>query len=183
MVTITNITETEALISWNIPYFTAPEVYTVEYGLTSALDRVSSTVQSITDTSINFQPYDVMLQGLSTGTRYYFRVVARFGTDNIYVRSSDLFSFFTQFERKYTFVMKRVIFFYQVSSSSAQAAYLPFLEHNSTSISDDVLLSCDDCSSLEISLPSDFPFGGYFHQSIYVSYTFCAPKSACGQIA
>ena len=111
MVTITNITETEALISWNIPYFTAPEVYTVEYGLTSALDRVSSTVQSITDTSINFQPYDVMLQGLNTGTRYYFRVVARFGTDNIYVRSSDLFSFFTQFERKYTFVMKQVIFF------------------------------------------------------------------------
>ena len=52
---------------------------------------------------------------------------------------------------------------------AAQNAYLPFLNHTDTNIASDILLSCDDCSSLEIVLPYDFPFGGYYHQSVYVS--------------
>ena len=52
---------------------------------------------------------------------------------------------------------------------AAQNAYLPFLNHTDTNIASDSLLSCDDCSSLEIVLPYDFPFGGYYHQSVYVS--------------
>ena len=52
---------------------------------------------------------------------------------------------------------------------SAQTDYLPFLNHTDTYIDTGDLLSCDDCSSLEIPFPSDFPFGGYFHQSAYVN--------------
>ena len=103
MVEITDISRTEAVISWNIPSFTTTEEYIVEYGLSaSALDLVSDTVQSITDTSVNFEPYNVTLQGLTDGTQYYFRVVAQFGVGNVYVRSTNLFSFFTHFERKHS---------------------------------------------------------------------------------
>lgn len=101
MVTVSDITETEARISWNIPSFVEQEEYIVEYGLTAAaLDFESSIVDSITDISTTFYPYDVVLEGLNNGTQYFFRVVARFGTGDVYVRSSDIFSFFTKFERK-----------------------------------------------------------------------------------
>lgn len=101
MVIISDITETEALISWHIPFFIEQEEYVVEYGLSAtALDLESNTVPSITDTSVNFERYDVTLEGLSVGTQYYFRVVARFGTGDVYVRSTVIFSFFTQFERE-----------------------------------------------------------------------------------
>lgn len=52
---------------------------------------------------------------------------------------------------------------------SAQNDYLQFFEHTDTAIDFDILLSCDDCSSFEISFPTEFPFGGYFHRSLYVS--------------
>lgn len=101
MVTISDITETEARISWNIPSFTEQEEYVVEYGLSAtALDLESDTVLSITDTSVNFYHYNVTLEGLSIGTQYYFRVVARFGTGDVYIRSTEIFSFLTHFERE-----------------------------------------------------------------------------------
>lgn len=101
LVTISDITETGANISWHIPLFIEQEEYVVEYGLSpTALDFKSDTVLSITDTSVNFERYDVTLQGLSGGTQYYFRVVARFGTGDVYVRSTEIISFFTQFERE-----------------------------------------------------------------------------------
>lgn len=51
----------------------------------------------------------------------------------------------------------------------AQTVYLPFLDHTNTYIDGGSLLSCENCSSFEITFPSDFPMGGYFHQSAYVS--------------
>lgn len=81
--------------------FVEQEEYVVEYGLsTAALNLSSTTVLSITDTSINYEHYDVRLEGLSVGTQYYYRVVARFGTGGVFVRRTDIFSFFTKFERE-----------------------------------------------------------------------------------
>ena len=51
----------------------------------------------------------------------------------------------------------------------AQNSYLDFFGHTTTTISSGFLQSCDDCISPEISLPGDFPFGNYYHQSAYVS--------------
>ena len=101
MVAINNITMTEATISWSIQSFIEQEQYFVEYGLSAAnLELISDIIQSISDTTINFQPYSVTLQGLTEATKYFFRVVAEFGVGDVYVRSTNIFSFFTQFERK-----------------------------------------------------------------------------------
>ena len=95
---------TDATISWNIPMFTEQEEYIVEYGLSPTdLNLESDTVESITDTTILNQPYSVTLQGLTGSTKYYFRVMAKFGTGGLYVRHTALYAFFTQFERKYLF--------------------------------------------------------------------------------
>lgn len=100
-VQVSSITMTEATITWNIPEFIEQEEYTVEYGLSpSNLNLESETVQSITDTSVNFEQYSVTIRNLTGGTAYYFRVVARFGTGGVYVRHTEVFAFFTQFERK-----------------------------------------------------------------------------------
>ena len=127
MVTITDISRTGAVISWNIPSFIEQEEYVVEYGLSaSALDLVSDTIQSITDTSINFEPYNVTLQGLADGTQYYFRVVARFGVGGVYVRSTNLFSFFTHFERKYSISKLLVYVCYNYTWSLFQRKLITF---------------------------------------------------------
>ena len=157
---------TQATISWNIPFFTVPEEYTVEYGLSlSGLTLESNTVQSISDDHafLTNQPYAVTLRGLTGATKYYFRVVARF---DVYVRHSQVSAFFTQFERKHN---------HHISSSHsfsilivAQNEFLEFLAHTNTSINNGILLSCEHCGSVEIPFPSDFPFGGYYHQSAYV---------------
>ena len=167
---VTNISMTEATIAWDIPSFTVQEEYVVEYGLSATnLNLVSSIVQSISDNTINYQPYQVTLQGLMGSTQYFFRVLAEFGVGDIYHRSTNIFSFFTQFERKW---QQRVMYAHDkiCFPSSAQNVYLPFLPPTGTNIDSDMLLSCDDCSSLEITFPSNFPFGGYIHQSAYVSF-------------
>ena len=52
-----------------------------------------------------------------------------------------------------------------------QTIYLPFFDStNITAIDGGVLEICDDCSSSEILLPEDFPFGGYFHQTAFVKH-------------
>ena len=102
MVEITGITQSEATISWNIPVFLEQEEYVIEYGQSATdLNLLSDPVLSITDANINFQPYSQTLSGLQTGTLYFFRIVARFGTGGIYVRYSDLFAFITEFEREF----------------------------------------------------------------------------------
>jgi hypothetical protein len=146
-VRVRSFTMTEAKISWNIPRFTQQETYTVEYGLSATdLSLVSDVVQSITDTNINNEEYDVTLRNLAGATKYYYRVVARFG---VYVRHTQVYAFFTQ--------------------SAPQAVYLQFLEQTDTSVDGGTLFSCQHCSSFEITFPSDFPFGGYYHQSAYVA--------------
>ena len=47
-----------------------------------------------------------------------------------------------------------------------QMVYLSILPSGVDTVT---LPSCDDCSSEQIMLPSDFPFGGYYHQSAFVS--------------
>ena len=56
-----------------------------------------------------------------------------------------------------------------VSAYTEQLLYLQFLEPADTSIYSGTLEPCDDCTSSEIVLPADFPFGGYFHQTAYVT--------------
>ena len=56
---------------------------------------------------------------------------------------------------------------YSILLSIAQTSYLPWLEH--TGVNAGELEACDDCSSGEIQLPVDVPFGNYYHSSIYVS--------------
>ena len=51
--------------------------------------------------------------------------------------------------------------------SSDQASYLEWLTH--TGVNAGQVEACDDCSSDEILLPVDVPFGNYYHNSIYVS--------------
>ena len=163
-VRVRSFTMTEAKISWNIPRFTQQESYTVEYGLSATdLNLESDVVQSITDTNINNEEYDVTLRDLAGSTLYYYRVVARFG---VYVRHTQVYAFFTQFERKYNrhTIAPRIVVVY----SPAQAAYLQFLEQTDTSVDGGTLFSCQHCSSFEITFPSDFAFGGYYHQSAYV---------------
>lgn len=93
----------EVTISWSIPLFTEPEEYIVVYGLSASdLNLFSETVNSINNTNINNQPYSVTLQNLDSATLYFFRVVATFGTDGIYVRYSEVLSFITLYERKFS---------------------------------------------------------------------------------
>ena len=50
----------------------------------------------------------------------------------------------------------------------AQISYLDFFDHTMTTINSGFLPSCDDCISDAITLPGDFPFGNYYHQTAYV---------------
>ena len=57
---------------------------------------------------------------------------------------------------------------YHAFIHAEQANYLQFLPHADTRSDYGTLQICDDCTSSKISLPDDFPFGGYFHDSAYV---------------
>lgn len=52
--------------------------------------------------------------------------------------------------------------------SLAQNSYLDFLGHTNTFINSGYLPNCDECISPEITLPGEFPFGNYYHQTAYV---------------
>lgn len=59
--------------------------------------------------------------------------------------------------------------FHSVSvHNPAQNSYLDFFNHTTTTISSGNLQGCDDCISQAITLPGDFPFGNYYHQTAYV---------------
>ena len=88
-------------MTWSIPYIFEMESYTVEYGLSSLeLNQMSDVVLSPNDPTVIDRSYSVLLEGLDSGTLYYVRVRASFGTGELYVRYSDVISFFTQTERK-----------------------------------------------------------------------------------
>ena len=52
---------------------------------------------------------------------------------------------------------------------AAQDSYLEWLEP--TGLNAGTVVPCDDCSSDEIFLPVQFPFGNYYHSSVYVSHS------------
>ena len=56
---------------------------------------------------------------------------------------------------------------YVLIVSTAQQTYLQWLNH--TEVNAGQVDACDDCSSEEIQLPVDVPFGNYYHNSIHVS--------------
>ena len=51
--------------------------------------------------------------------------------------------------------------------AAAQESYLEWLSH--TGVNAGEVEACDDCSSEEIQLPVNVPFGNYYHNSVYVS--------------
>lgn len=82
-----------ANISWRIPYITSPEVYVVQYGLSS--DDLSTSTDAISsgfDTSITNQEYSVVLEGLPYVTLHYFKIVV---TNDIGRAESEVLSFTT----------------------------------------------------------------------------------------
>lgn len=148
-----------------------PETYYVEYGTDPGnLDLNSDILYSPLDMSLVNQTYQVNLQGLNTGTIYYLRVVAvfnevfkRYSDDNI-LRTKENGELLSVHE-SHTHILNIIC----SPTIAEQVVYLEFLPHTNTSISSETLEACDDCTSYEITLPGDFPFGGYFHQAAYVS--------------
>ena len=51
--------------------------------------------------------------------------------------------------------------------SAADVTYLEWIER--TGINPGVIRQCLDCNSVKIILPSPFPFGDYYNNSVYVS--------------
>ena len=141
----------------------------MEYG--TAPDNLITTTEPISspmDTTIVNQTYQVTLQGLNPSTVYYIRVAAVF--NEIYKRYSEVLPFVTKEQgicvevEFHTAALDQV---YTSPPTTEQSTYLGFLSFGSSS--DGTLEACDDCTSSEITLPGDFPFGGYFHQTAYVS--------------
>lgn len=73
-ITITNITENSAVISWTVSSISSPQEYTVEYGDDEDNLNETSEVLSVSDTSLTDQMYSVSLNGLRQGVLYYLRV-------------------------------------------------------------------------------------------------------------
>ena len=170
-VTILNVLLESANVSWRIPSFKMQEEYYLEYGTDpSNLDQTSDILPSPLDTSLVNQTYQVSLQGLNAGTIYYLRVVAVF--EEVFKRYSDDSILRTKENGEFNSLREshtQTLNIFFSPTITEQAVYLGFLPHTNTSISSGMLETCDDCTSYEITLPGDFPFGGYFHQAAYVS--------------
>ncbi|CAI8033001.1 Low-density lipoprotein receptor-related protein 6, partial [Geodia barretti] len=54
------------------------------------------------------------------------------------------------------------------TSEPPQASYLEWVEETGV-VNAGQIEACDDCSSEEIPLPNPFPFGNYYHNSVYMS--------------
>ena len=157
---------TSVNVSWNIPSITETEEYIVKYGVESDnLNLSSSTLDSVTDTTLKNQTYSVIINKLGAETIYYFRVLAQYGFGNLFKRYSDISAFRTLEKGEWKFIANRVENF----DFSEQLAYLPFLNHTDTYLNSSYLELCDDCTSGDIPLSIDFPFGDYIHQIAIVS--------------
>ena len=84
--------EETATISWRIPYFTSPEVYTVEYGLNSDDLLSSISIASENNITLTNQDYSVTLEGLLYVTTYYFKIVV---TNDVGSVETEVLSFTT----------------------------------------------------------------------------------------
>lgn len=65
------------------------------------LNLTSSTVDSVTDTTLQNQTYSVVLDDLEKGTIYYVQVLAQYGFGNLFKRYSDIIAFRTLEEGKW----------------------------------------------------------------------------------
>ena len=92
-ITVSDITNSSATITWTVVSLSQQQQYYVDYGTNEdALDQRSGTVTSSDDTSLINQNHSVFLSGLSLGTVYYIQVVATF---EVYTLKSDISSFIT----------------------------------------------------------------------------------------
>ena len=81
---------TSVNITWTIPSIAEMEEYIVQYGVESDnLNLTSSTVDSVSDTTLENQTYSVVLDQLKNGTIYYAQVLAQYGFGNLFKRYSD----------------------------------------------------------------------------------------------
>ena len=73
-VTISNITDSSAVVSWTVSSISSPQEYTVEYGNDEDnLNETSDTI-AVSDTSLTDQTYNTTLTGLTQGVLYHLRV-------------------------------------------------------------------------------------------------------------
>lgn len=91
-VTVTNITNTTAVVGWTVASISSEQQYYVEYGDDEdTLDETSDTI-TVSDVTLTDQEYNVTLTGLTSGVLYYLKVTAEIGDITI---SSDTTSFTT----------------------------------------------------------------------------------------
>ena len=125
-------------------------------------------MDSNTDTAVINQTYSMIISGLEPGTTYYLRVVAVF--DMFSKRQSDITFFRTKETGKAACTnLCGVCHSTFIIITTEQAYYLEYL--NITDIANVVQPCLNGCSSPEIILPYDFPYGGYYHQTAYVRHT------------
>ena len=87
---------TSVNVTWNIPSISETEEYIIEYGFEpDKLNSTSSTLDSVTDTSLQNQSYSLVIDKLDTGTIYYLRVMAQYGFANLFKRYSSTIAFRT----------------------------------------------------------------------------------------
>jgi hypothetical protein len=145
--TPSNVTLTSATVAWIIPSFLFQEEYIMEYGTDPFnLNLATDPIPSPSNTSLTNVMFSTTLSGLDDSTIYYCRVAAVY--NEVFKRYSEIAYFRTK--------------------EPEQTVYLPFFEPTDTYVDSGVLDSCDDCTSPEIFLPENFPFGGYYHQTAYV---------------
>lgn len=84
--------EQTANIGWRIPYFTSPEIYTVQYGPNSDDLSISTSIASGNNITLTNQEYSVTLPGLLYVTTYYFKVVV---TNDVGSVETEVLSFTT----------------------------------------------------------------------------------------
>ena len=163
------MTLTSATVAWIIPSFLFQEEYIIEYGTDPFnLNLVTEPIPSPSNTSLTNVMFSTTLSGLDDSTIYYFRVAAAY--NEVFKRYSEIAYFRTKEPGKTSNprcivgTVEELIFLVE------QTVYLPFFEPTDTFVDSGVLDSCDDCTSPEIFLPENFPFGGYYHQTAYVKH-------------
>ena len=151
------------VVSWRIPRFLTLERYYIRYGTDQyKLSQQSSSIPSAPDIVDN-TTYSLTLTGLEPGTIYYLRVVAVFGMFS--KRQSDIAIFRTK-EDGTIHTFEKFINVILILFTTEQAYYLEYLDI--VDGASEVEPCSDGCSSPEIELLYDFPFGGYYHKTAYV---------------
>lgn len=92
-VTVSNITEGSASISWTVPSVSESQEYYLLYGTNRySLNFTTDRIQGNSNISLVNVTYSISLQNLDMGTMYYVVVVAEFGSTTLY---SDMTTFTT----------------------------------------------------------------------------------------